>query len=144
MNRVFLLIVIILSACNPSSKVETINPIAEANKDLIVLSKIISKHLLETNGTEIKLDELIQKDTLKRIANNFEKIEFSRDKSGRVLVAYKFSKSRNTEIEINGNEKPMLYSKAFIYGPSDGQFDGRIQFAFPERFYHVMKVIVYK
>ncbi len=64
---------IFIFGCTTSSKLTTNNPIAEKNKDVLILSTLIQEHLMKTDRREFNLNKLYQNDTLKRISNNFEK-----------------------------------------------------------------------
>jgi hypothetical protein len=143
MKKLLFSLAIFTIGCGTTSTVTSPNPIAEDNKDVLILATLIQDHLMRTNGREINLSELIQNDTLKRISNNFEKVEL-KTRGGYISVYYKFSKTRNNKIELTNKEKEMLNSNKCIAKDLSEQYDGEIQFAYGEKFYHIKKLIVKK
>lgn len=142
MQRIFILLIILIIGCTSTSKVATISPIAESNKDVLILSTLIRDHLKRTKERAFDLNELIQNDTLRRIMNNFEKTELKKH-GGYISVYYKFSKSReNNKIELTDKEKEMLKWKNWTAKEMSGAYDGEIQFAYGEQLYHIKKLIV--
>jgi hypothetical protein len=142
MHRILILLTIFITGCATTSKLNS--PVAENNKDVLILSTLIHDHLRRTMGQEFNLNELLQNDSLKRIINNFERIELKERRTG-ISVYYKFSTSRdNTKIELTDKEKEMLRWKIWVEKEINKPYDGEIQFAFPEKLYHFVKIIVKK
>jgi hypothetical protein len=141
MRHLILILTILTFGCRTTTKVATI-PISENNKDVLILATLISDHLKRTNARTLDLSELVQKDTLKRIINNFEKIEL-KPRGGYISVYYKFSKTRDdSKIQLTDREKKLWLKWAS--GNFDGQYNGEIRLAYGERFYHLKKIIVQK
>ena len=144
MQRIFIIIsTSFLLGCGTTSNITTTNLIAEENKDVLILSSLIRDYLRQTNGRDINLNELIQKDTLQRISNNFEKIEL-KSHGGYISVSYKLSASRNNKVELTDKEREMLNGISWAAKGSTVQYDGDIRFDYGERFYHIKKIIVKK
>ena len=132
---------LILFGCSTASKVPTINPIAENYKDVIVLSILIQDHLRLTDQQEINLSELLEKDTLKGISNNFEKVEF-KYLDGKIAYNYIFSMSRNMHVELTERENKLLTYKKILVEDIVGEYDGTIQFEYGERFYNLRRILI--
>jgi len=96
---------------------------------------------MRTGERELNLDELVQNDTLKRISENFQKVELKYE-GGHISVYYVFSASRNTEIELTEAEKKTLSYKKIVVKDLDDQYDGEIQLEYAERFYHLKRIVV--
>jgi hypothetical protein len=144
MRKTVILFIILAIGCTANRKAASIDPVAEKNKDVLLLSVLISDHLKRTDGRTFTIDELLQDDSLKRIAGNFEKTELKAH-GGYISVYYKFSKSRDLgKIELTDKEKEMLLWSKWTEKKSSGEYDGEIQFAYGERFYHIKKLIVKK
>jgi hypothetical protein len=141
MKTILIILTIFIAACGTTSKVNTINPIAEENKDVLILSNLIREHLIRTNEIELNLIELLKNDTLNRITNSFEKVELKYH-GGYISVYYNHSKTRNDKIELTDSERIMLTWKKVVTKNLDGLFDGEIQFEYGERFYRIKKVII--
>lgn len=143
MKTFLIILTIFIAACGTTSQIKTINPIAEENKDVLILSNLIREHLIRTNEIELNLSELVQNDTLNRITNSFEKVEL-KYRGGYISLYYKHSKNRNDKIELTDSERIMLTWKKVSSKNLDGLFDGEIQFEYGERFYRIKKVIIKK
>jgi hypothetical protein len=144
MRKIFILFIILVIGCTATPKAASIDPVAEKNKDVLLLSTLISDHLKRTDGRTFTINELLQDDSLKRIAGNFEKTELETH-GGYISVYYKFSKSRDlSKIELTDKEKERLLWSKWTKKELSGEYDGEIQFAYGERFYHVKKLIVKK
>lgn len=103
---VLILTVFLFSGC-ASSKLKDPGNLAEKNKDVSILALLIQDHLRATNERPIDLNELLQKDSLKRISNNFKSIEL-KSRGGHMAVYYQFSDKRKVVIDLNGEEKQRL------------------------------------
>lgn len=132
-----------LVACGATPKVRTTNVIAEKNKDVFILSNLIQEHLKRTKGRDLNLSELLQKDTLGRITNNFERVEL-KQRAGYILVYYQLSELRNNKIELNNKERELLHLKRWRTKDLAEQYDGEIRFEYGERGYNVNTIIVRK
>jgi hypothetical protein len=99
MHRILIILTFLTIGCVTTSKQSTTNPIAESNKDILILSTLIRDYLRVTNGRVFGLNELYQADTLKRISRNFELIEL-KNKGGYISVYYNFP-SRERKIILN-------------------------------------------
>lgn len=138
---ILIILTAFISACGTTSKVNTINLIAAENKDVLILSILIRDHLRQTNERAFILSELVQNDTLKRITNNFEKVEL-KYRGGYISVYYNFSKTRNNKIELTDSERAMLIWKRVVTKNLGELYDGEIKFEYGERFNHIKKVII--
>lgn len=142
MKIILLIVAFFVFGCAASSKTIAPNPFAENNKDVLILSTLIQEYFSQTKDErDITLNEIIKNDTLKRISNNFEKIELTFH-GGYISVHYKFSKSRDNRIELSDDEKRILYRKKCVAKDVSEEYDGEIQFDYGERFYCVKKIIV--
>ncbi len=116
------------------------HPVSENHKDVLILSIIIQDHLRKTNGREFNLQDLKQADSLNRIANNFQKVEFI-SKGGHISVYYKFSESRETkEIFLSDKENDKIKSFKWKEKKLKCLCDGEIQLDYGERFYRIVKI----
>ncbi|WP_316785588.1 hypothetical protein [Pedobacter frigiditerrae] len=140
---ILIALTIFIFGCGIKSEVSATNPIADNNKDVLVLANLIQEQLIKTKGRAINHHELIQNDTLKRISNNFEKIELAHH-GGYISVYYKFSNLRDRNIELTNIEKKTLTKRTVIMKDLGRQFDGEIQLEYGEKFYHIKKIIVCK
>ena len=140
----FFLISILLVACNTTSKTDATNKLAANNKDIIILSALISNQFRLTNKQDLNLIELIQNDTLKRIANNFKEIKVQFH-GGYISVYYKYSETRDThKIELTNKESELIHSIKWIEKDMKEPYDGEMQFDYGERFYRIKKIIIKK
>jgi len=144
MHRQLILILTILTiGCGTTTKVAT-TPVSDNNKDVLILATLIRDHLKQTNARTINLNELVQKDTLKRIANNFEKVELVA-RGGYISVYYKFNKSRDkSKIQLTDKEKEIISGAKWATANFDGQYNGEIRLEYGERFFHLKKIIIQK
>ena len=142
MLRIFLLLTILLAGCATAPKVSQPNPIAENNKDVLILSSLVRYHLKNTNARAIKLDELLKYDTLKRISNSFKAVEL-KTSNGYISVYYTLSPSRqNSNITLTAKETEMLTWRIWTSKKTDGPYDGEMRFAYGEKLFHHKKIIV--
>lgn len=141
-NRTLIILTLCAFGCSPTSRQSTNNPIAERNKDIIILSTLIHDYLSLTNGREFGLNKLRQADTLKRISKNFELIEL-KSKGGHISVYYRFSQSREADkVELTDQEKAQLLRNDWTEKKFNNQYDGEIRFEYGERFYRIKKFII--
>lgn len=142
MLRLFIIFTIFVIGCTITSRLTSNSPIAEENKDVLILSTFVRDYLKRTNGRIFTLSELRQIDTLKRIVANFDKAEL-KTHGGYISVYFKFSQSRDkNKIELTEKEKDMLLWNKWKEKQISGPYDGEIQFAFGEKLYHIKKLIV--
>jgi len=140
--RKLILLAIFLEGCITSSRVDNVKSISENNKDVYILSILICDYLRSTHGRAFNIDKLVQIDTLKRISNNFEKIELI-PKGGYIAVYYKFSSLReNNKIILNNKEYEGINKLRWIEKEKNKLYDGEIQFDYGERFYRIKKIKV--
>ena len=144
MHRQLVLILTILTiGCGTTTKVAT-TALSDNNKDVLILVTLIRDHLKQTNARTINLNELVQKDTLKRIANSFEKVELV-PRGGYISVYYKFNKSRdNSKIQLTDKEKEIISGAKWATANFDGEYNGEIRLEYGERSFHLKKIIVQK
>jgi len=140
MHRLIIILTFFLFSCGTTSKLNDNNIIVSSNKDVLILSLLIRDHLRQTNGRQIVLSELLQKDTLKRISNNFQSA-ILKTHGGYISVYYKFSNSRQTISELTQKEKEVKWI-TWISKKLTGQYDGEIQFNYGERFYSIKKIVI--
>lgn len=136
-------LIIFIGGCGTTSKVNTLTNVSEGNKDVFILSTLIRDHLRKTKERDLNLDEIFQNDTLRRITNNFEKVEL-KPRAGHIAVYYKFSDSRDNKIELTDKEREMINILRWDEKRLKGQHDGEIQFDYGERSYRIRKVVVKK
>lgn len=141
---IILVLIVFIGGCRTTSKVITNHIVSENNKDVFILSTLIQDYLRNTNKRDLNLNELIGRDTLRRITNNFEKIELI-NRGGHIAVKFKFSNSRDkNKIELNAKETEIINNLRWIIKESKEQYDGEIQFDYGERFYRRRKIILKK
>lgn len=141
LQKIFVVLLFLLVGCRTASKIAAPKAIAEKNKDVLILSSLIQDNLRRTHGRSLNLNELIQNDTLKRIANNFSKVDL-RLRGGYISVYYKLSESRNNNIELTSKESEKLNWPKWVIKDMPEQYDGELRFDFGERGYKVNKIIV--
>jgi hypothetical protein len=88
MRRILALLVIFALGCGPTANMGTNNALAEKNKDVLILTTLIQHQLRRTKEGPVDLNSVLQNDTLKRISNSFEKMEF-KYRGGYISVYYK-------------------------------------------------------
>jgi glutamate dehydrogenase/leucine dehydrogenase len=111
----------------------------EKNRDVLILSALIQDHFKQSNTTDFDLNEIIEKDTLRRIQNNFEKTELKLH-GGYISVFYKRTRRDNVKIELTENEQERFKLIRVTQGDISGPYDGEIRFDFGERFYRVKEI----
>ena len=147
-------IILFLSSCASSNKIAERNALAENNKDVYILSFIICDYFVyrfrhsnpreRENLNDFIKSGFVKDDSLKRIVNNFEILEVKNDEP-EVVVYFKFSKSRVTKgINFTTKENDFLNKAIRVSTDSSDKYDGKILFAYPEKFYHIKKIIVKK
>lgn len=148
-----LIIILCVSvSCRTTSKTAQMKVIGEDNRDVVALSYLIRDYMRQTNNTNFSLSDIIKFDTLGRVANNFSSLEVAYWPNvwrGGYAVYFKFSDSRNKDsIKLTESERipwKVKTTKEKI-GRNDEQlsknFDGEIHFYYPERFYHIVEIIL--
>jgi len=139
---VLFILTIFIIGCGTTSKIAMENELIEKNKDVFILTTLIRDYLRKTKRDEINLNEILQYDTLKRISNNFEKLEV--EYKGNIVIYYKFSSKRNSNIELNTKEREEFKHIILNNKNLNSQFDGEIQFDYGERFYRIRKIKITK
>jgi hypothetical protein len=136
--RTLIILTILIGGFASTSMTRTIPP---NNNDVLILSILIQEHLRKTDMREINLTELVQRDSLHRISNSFDKVELQ-SKGGHLSVYYKFSKNRDTKgIELTNNEKEQTNYIKWTEKALKNEYDGEIQFDYGERFYRVIRIV---
>lgn len=139
--KTLIIFLFFFGGCTTTSKLNTESNVVENNKDVFILSTLIRDHL-RSNGRDLNLYELVLNDTLRRISNNFEKIEL-KIHGGYISVHYKFSDIRDVKkIELNELERQTISKLKWIIKDFKDQYDGEIQFDFGERLYRIRKIII--
>jgi len=127
--------------------------IGEDNRDVVALSYLIRDYMRQTNNTNFSLSDIIKSDTLGRVANNFSRLEVANWPNvwaGGYTVYFKFSDNRNKDsVKLTESEKiPWKVKTKEKIGRNNEQlsknFDGEIHFYYPERFYHIVEIILRK
>jgi hypothetical protein len=137
--RILIILTIFIGGCASTS---VTNTVSENNNDVLILSLLVQDHLRKTDVRDINLAELLQTDTLKRISNNFEKLEL-KSKGGYISVYYKFSESRDSKgIKLSDKEKEQTNYFKWKERDLKNQYDGEIRLDYGERFYRVKRIIV--
>lgn len=147
-------LILVLSACASSTKIAERNTLAENNKDFYILSHIIrdyfdyqfrhSNSCERENLNDFIKSGFVKDDSLKRILNNFEAFDVRGEGAG-YAVYFKFSKSRQTKgINLTTKENDFLNKAIRVSNDTSDKYDGKILFAYPEKFYHIRKIIVKK
>lgn len=146
-------VLIVCAACMTASKTAQTNKISEENKDLVALSYLIRDYMRETKNVNFTLSDIFKFDTLSKVTQNFSSLEvanWSNVWRGGYAVYFKFSKNRNKDsVELKDTEKiPWKMTLQENIGKSEAQlaanYDGEIHFYYPERFYHIVEIIVKK
>jgi hypothetical protein len=141
------------TACRNSAKTMKVQAMAEKNKDVIVLSYLIRDHLRKTHNTNFTIEDILKKDTLRRISGNFSALKvgsWSNPLIGGISVYYRFSNKRNADsIQLNTDELlPWKLKEKKLIGKNaaelSGKFDGEIRFNYPERHYFLNKIVFRK
>ncbi|MDO1451939.1 hypothetical protein Q0590_37065 [Rhodocytophaga aerolata] len=143
---ILFMLMICIGGCVSPSKVNSYHTISNVNKDVFILSSLIQDYLRKTKGRgrDLDLNELIERDTSRRIPNNFEKIELI-SRGGHIAVKFKFLGSRNQRtVELADQEKAKAEKLKWIIKDSKEQYDGEIQFEYGERFHIIRKIIIKK
>ena len=143
MNHFFLSIIIIVISfsCALPKKVESTQN--NQNQDILILASMINKELNTSNIREYNLENFHLKESLNRISSNFlwTKMEA---KEGYISLKFKFSKVRQNNITLT-NEEIELAKLIKIKVKKQGDLDdGEIKFAYPERFYRVKQILLFK
>jgi len=143
MQRITLILTIILLGCGTTLKVPRNGFIGEKNKDVLILAMLIQDFLRQSNGRDFNLNELVQRDSLRRISNSFEMTEL-RSHGGYISVYYKRSKSSNIYIELTDREEEKLKWISWSLKDIEGSYDGEIRLDYGERFYRIKRILVEK
>lgn len=142
MRFVFIL-AFLLFGTGASSKPKKPNPLAESNKDVFVLATLIRSHLIQTGERTFNLSDIYKYDSLNRIENNFELVEF-KYRGDYISYYFKFVKLRNQVIELNRKELERLYYPMWKKKKMKDRYDVEICIGYGERNYPVRKIILRK
>jgi hypothetical protein len=141
---ILFMLMIIIGGCVTPSKLNSIDTVWKDNKDVFILSLLIQDHLRNTKGRDLDLDELIKRDTARRISNNFERIELI-SRGGHIAVKFEFASSRSQKtVELTTQEKAKADKVKWTTKDFKEQYGGEIQFEYGERFYNIKKIIIKK
>ncbi|HRY99175.1 MAG TPA: hypothetical protein P5550_09000 [Bacteroidales bacterium] len=147
------LILILCVGCRTTSKTDQIKVIGEANRDVIALSYLTRDYMRQTENTSFSLSDIIEFDTLGRVAKNFSRLEVANWPNvwrGGYAVYFKFSDHRNKDsILLSESERiPWKVKNKEKIGRKDGQlykdFDGEIHYYYAERHFHIVEIILRK
>jgi hypothetical protein len=143
-NFIIIICTILITGCKATSPLSTIDPIAENNKDVLILSVLVRNYIRETHARTVDLNELLQHDSLNRITVNFAEAVLKYH-PGYISLYYTFSATRNThDFVLTDREKEMLRWNKFSEKKLKGHYDGEMKFDYGERAYHLKKIIVKK
>ncbi|MEY2828973.1 MAG: hypothetical protein RIQ33_831 [Bacteroidota bacterium] len=151
--RLIPLIIVLCVSCRTTSKTAQMKVIGEENRDVVALSYLIRDYMRQTNNTNFSLSDIIKFNTLGRATNNFSSLEVANWPNvwrGGYAVYFKFSGSRNKDsIKLTESERiPWKVKTKEKIGSNDEllskNFDGEIHFYYPERFYHIVEIILRK
>ncbi|MBI3221419.1 MAG: hypothetical protein HYZ44_18055, partial [Bacteroidetes bacterium] len=133
------------AACMPSTKTKArYREIGERNKDVLILAVLIQEHLIRNRFAEINLSTIHKLDTANRITANFEKIKMEYG-SGYIIYHYKFSAARiKKDILLNDREQQIFEWMRWSEEELFKEYDGEIRMGYPERFYHLKRIVVRK
>lgn len=143
MKSFFTFLLLLIAGCSMAQKKTVPSPLAESNKDVLLLALLVNNYLKETDARSVDLPTLLLPDTTGRIKQHFEKIELQ-SHNGHISAYYTFSSSRSKDVPLNENEKEMLDRMRYIEKKVSGDYDGEIQFDFGERFYRIRRIILSK
>ena len=144
-------VLILFTGCRTASKTIQTKTLADDNKYVVVLSYLIRDYMRSTRTINYTLDVIIKKDTLGRITKNFSSLEIGNWPDpwrGGYAVYFKFADGRNKDsVKLIQHERiPRKVTTKTKIGRNKtqlaGKFDGEIHFYFPERGYHINKIIV--
>jgi hypothetical protein len=142
---------ILCIGCSAGSKTAKMNAIAENNKDVVVLSHLIREYIRRTGSTDFTLADIMKADSLGRITKNFSRLEVANWPNlwrGGYAVYFKYTNGRNTDsVKLTQQEKmPLKVKEKKKIGRNEAQlskkYDGEIHISYPERFYHIVGIIV--
>jgi len=149
--RILPFLLILFTGCQTASKTIQTKTLAEDNKDVVVLSYLIKDYMRNTRSINFTLDDIIKKDTLGRITKSFSSLEVGNWPDpwrGGYAVYFKFADGRNKDsVNLTQDERiPWKVTTKTKIGRNKAQlskkFDGEIHFHFPERGYHINKIII--
>ena len=141
MRNLILIFTAFLFSCTASSRVKDPCGLGEKNKDVAILSLFIHDFLVQTNEQSIDLNKLLEKDSLKRISDNFKSLEM-KSHAGHLSIIYQFAHTRNTRVALTEKEKQQLQYVRWEPKKMNGEGDGEIWFDYGERFYRVRRVYI--
>ncbi len=149
-----LIIILCVSvSCRTTSKTAQMKVIGEDNRDVVALSYLIREYMRQTDNTNFSLSDILKYDTLGRVTNNFSKLvvaNWPNVWASGYAVYFKFSDSRNKDlVKLTESERiPWKVKTKENIGRNDEQlsekFDGEIHFYYPERYYHIVEIILRK
>jgi len=148
----FIPFILVLSiGCQTASKTAEKRVIVEENKDVVILSYLISDYMQKTNNSNFTLSDIAKFDTLQLVTKNFSSLEVGNWPDvwrGGYAVYFKFSDDRNKDSVrlLQYNRIPWKVKAKKKIGRNDAQlaakFDGEIHLYYPERFYRVVGILM--
>ncbi len=141
MQRLFLILIVVFFSCTASSRLKDPENLAEKNKDVAILSLLIHDELVKSRRDTFSLVALAQKDSLKRISDNFKSLEM-KSYAGHLSIIYQFAQTRNTRVALTEKEKQQLQYVRWELKKMKDDADGEIRFDYGERFYRVRRVYI--
>jgi hypothetical protein len=144
MKQISTILVVFFSGSLSAQQVTAPGPVADKNKDVVLLALLIKDHLTDTRERDVVLSEILQLDTTGRITGQFEEIQMKSNK-GYISVYFKFSATRvDKDLQLTADEKKMLGWIRYKQKDLPGNYDGEMQFNFGERFYRIRRITVKK
>ncbi len=150
-SRLLACILILCIGCQSASKTAQMRVIAGDNKDVVILSYLVSDYLQKTGNTKFNLSDLAKFDSSQRVTRNFSSLEVGNWPNvwrGGYTVYFKFSNERNKDSArlLQCDRIPWKVKTTKKVGSNKEQlaatYDGEIHFYYPERFYHVAGILL--
>lgn len=141
MQRLIFIFTAFLFSCTGSSRIKDPGGLAEKNKDVAILSLLIHNQLVKSRQESFDLNALVQKDSLKRISNNFKSLVM-KSRAGHLSIIFQFADTRNAAVALTEQEKQQLQYVRWVQKKMKDDGDGEIWFDYGERFYRVRKIFI--
>ena len=137
---IFTSILFLTFSCGISNKIDITKN--ENFNDVIILSSIVQKEFLNYRNTSINIIDIEKKDSLDRISNHFSSINIESKRNGYCLT---YKRIKNDSVtQLTNEELDFAKHIKFIEKTKTTNFECEIWFEFPERFYRIKKIIIYK
>jgi hypothetical protein len=142
MGKILLFISIFSLGCGTLKDSTPVN-IREENRDVLILASLLHAQLRFSQGRYVDLKTVLLNDTLRRITNNFDRIE-TISRKGYISVYYTFSDRRDNKIQLTNKEREVLDWISWAPMTTSDNYDGEIRLDFGERHYRIKKILVKK